>query len=175
MTVQGVLPYYYNKVSTPGRTEKIDRCLYNTMADTEDCMYVYISINISYNNHTFRTQSLDIIKSAHFTVCQKPWNCYKHETPLCNELHQAWRNLRRNAEVFYGIKTFDNACFGGYKPMQLNSAKMPSVPNVIPDDSPDFLEPIGNSGYAYPYNDKDKGITGLGGHWRKDKMRKKPS
>ena len=38
MTVQGVLPYYYNKISEPGRTEKVDRCLYNTMADTEDCM-----------------------------------------------------------------------------------------------------------------------------------------
>jgi len=39
MTVQGVLPYYYNRVTTPGRSETIDRCYYNTMADTPPCRY----------------------------------------------------------------------------------------------------------------------------------------
>jgi hypothetical protein len=57
--------------------------------------------------------------------------------------------------------------------MHLDSAKMPELSNIIPDDSPDFLEPIGNSGYDYPYNDINKGTTGLGGHWRKDLMKKK--
>jgi hypothetical protein len=37
MTVQGILPYYYNLVTRPGRSKKIDRCVYNTMADTEAC------------------------------------------------------------------------------------------------------------------------------------------
>lgn len=40
MTVQGVLPYYYNKITTPGRSQIIDRCYYNTMADTEPCRFV---------------------------------------------------------------------------------------------------------------------------------------
>ena len=57
--------------------------------------------------------------------------------------------------------------------MQLHLAKMPVLSNVIPDDSPDFLVPIGNSGYSYPYNDINKGTTGLGGHWRKDIEKKK--
>lgn len=91
---------------------------------------------------------------------------------MCNELHSAWRDLRKEAEQFYGITVYENACYKGYKPMQLDSAKMPVSPNVIPDESPDFLEPIGNSGYSYPYNDVDKGITGLGGHWRKEKKKK---
>ncbi len=37
MTVQGVLPYYYNKVAPPGGSQIVDRCYYNTMADTEPC------------------------------------------------------------------------------------------------------------------------------------------
>ena len=81
--------------------------------------------------------------------------------------------MRKAAEEFYGIKVFDNACRRGYQPMHLSSAKMPELPNMTPDDSPDFLEPIGNSGYDYPYNDINKGTTGLGGHWRKDLLNKK--
>ncbi len=37
MTVQGVLPYYYNRIAAPGRSQIVDRCFYNTMADTEPC------------------------------------------------------------------------------------------------------------------------------------------
>jgi hypothetical protein len=37
MTVQGVLPYYYNKVTTANRSLVLDRCSYNAMADTEQC------------------------------------------------------------------------------------------------------------------------------------------
>lgn len=40
MTVQGVLPYYYNKVTTPGQSQIVDRCYYNTMADTDPCRLV---------------------------------------------------------------------------------------------------------------------------------------
>lgn len=38
MTVQGLLPYYYNRVTAPNRTQVLDRCRYNSMADTPDCM-----------------------------------------------------------------------------------------------------------------------------------------
>lgn len=37
MTVQGVLPYYYYRISDPQRVQIIDRCYFNTMADTEEC------------------------------------------------------------------------------------------------------------------------------------------
>jgi hypothetical protein len=42
MTVQGVLPFYYNAVTTPGRSQKVDRCIYNSMADTGACEYVCV-------------------------------------------------------------------------------------------------------------------------------------
>lgn len=44
MTVQGVLPYYYNKVTTPGRSQIVDRCYYNTMADTDPCRCEYLAV-----------------------------------------------------------------------------------------------------------------------------------
>jgi hypothetical protein len=40
LTVQGILPYYYNIVTAPNRSQKVDRCIYNTMADTKPCEYV---------------------------------------------------------------------------------------------------------------------------------------
>jgi hypothetical protein len=37
MTVQGILPYYYHRVDSPNRTLIVDRCYFNTMADTDNC------------------------------------------------------------------------------------------------------------------------------------------
>lgn len=39
-TIQGIVPYFYNKYTTPGRSLILDRCIYNTMADTENCRCV---------------------------------------------------------------------------------------------------------------------------------------
>lgn len=35
-TIQGVLPYYYNEVSK-NRSLIVDRCIYNSMADEDNC------------------------------------------------------------------------------------------------------------------------------------------
>ena len=51
MTVQGVLPYYYNLVTAKGRKQIVDRCYYNTMADTPECMYVKFHILNSLLDH----------------------------------------------------------------------------------------------------------------------------
>eukprot|EP01038_Epipyxis_sp_PR26KG_P011445 gene11445-15332_t len=76
MTIQGILPYYYNRVTIPDRSVKIDRCIYNTMADTEPCS----------------VQTVAELKSAHFTVCQKPWTCIGESwgvgKRLCEDLHK---------------------------------------------------------------------------------------
>ncbi len=37
-TVQGLLAYYYNNYTAPGRSLRVDRCTYNTMADTPECL-----------------------------------------------------------------------------------------------------------------------------------------
>ena len=84
MTVQGILPYYYNRVTAPNRSQIIDRCIYNTMADSDECL----------------KRSISEVKSAHFTVCQKPWMCYKtYYNSLCEDLHKSWFQLRRDAET----------------------------------------------------------------------------
>lgn len=135
MTVQGVLPYYYNKVTAPNRSLILDRCLYNTMADTDSCT----------------VQTLEEIKSAHFTVCQKPWMCYRaFVNDLCGQLHKRWFQLRLEAESFFGLNPIQKPCpngHGSYVHMDLETARMPALANLLPDDSPDFLAPIGNTGY----------------------------
>jgi hypothetical protein len=36
----------------------------------------------------YSVQQLEELKSAHFTVCQKPWGCWKtYANRLCGELH----------------------------------------------------------------------------------------
>lgn len=91
MTVQGILPYYYHRLSAPNRSLIVDRCVYNSMADTPDCL---------------RPSILDL-NSAHFTVCQKPWGCWMRmrDNPLCHDLHQTWFQYRQEAEIFYGLLT----------------------------------------------------------------------
>lgn len=139
MTVQGILPFYYNRVTTPNRSLIIDRCYYNTMADTENCT----------------KQTLDELKSAHFTVCQKPWGCWKSVgIPLCDKLHKRWFQLRAEAENFYGIADpISQACLGAghakYYKMLLARAKVDKngpmgylLKNVVPDDSPNRMDPI---------------------------------
>lgn len=60
MTFQGVLPFYYNRVTRPGRSQVIDRCVYNTMADTEECRFVGHLNRVAVTNN-FHSLSLDII------------------------------------------------------------------------------------------------------------------
>ena len=149
MTVQGVLPYYYNfPITSPGRSQVIDRCYYNTMADTPECL------NASAAN----------IVSAHFTVCQKPWTCYKsYANELCQYLHEQWFVLRKEAEEFFGIPVVDNPCSRGrgnhYVSMQLDSANFRNVSNFIPDDSMSLMRPTASSGYITDNYDNT-----VGGH-----------
>lgn len=166
MTVQGLLPYYYNLVTTANRSVIVDRCVYNTMADTEECRY----------------KSLKEIKSAHFTVCQKPWNCEKkvhtkfssgikgvegkwEVNPLCMDLHYRWRDLRREAEELYGVKVVQDACPKGgrknYIAMDLDKARLPvnlaehskfsEGPielRIVPDDSLGRYNPVEEARYT---------------------------
>lgn len=147
MTVQGILPYYYHKITTPGRSAIVDRCYYNTMADTPECS----------------NQTLPELKSAHFTVCQKPWGCFLQVgSPLCRALHQRWFELRAEAEVFFDLQPSSQsqpACSGGghknYHPMQLEHAIFPTdvqrrafYRNVVPDDSLSRFDPLPESLYT---------------------------
>jgi hypothetical protein len=164
MTVQGILPYYYNRVTQPNiyRRKIVDRCLYNTMADTKEC----------------ESTPLEKIKSAHFTVCQKPWTCYKGIiNDLCHALHQKWFALREEAEAFYGIPAEEKPCGGPrggrYRKMRLDGAAMPDDSAMflpVPDESPSLLEPpFPESRYVGHIYDNF-----VGGHVNKPKPKPKP-
>lgn len=149
MTIQGLLPYYYYIVTSPKRIKMVDRCLYNTMADTPQC----------------ETKKINEIKSSHFTVCQKPWTCSggDRDDDLCGDLHRQWFQLRKEAAKFYGIP-ITTACLkdGVYNELDLSNAIIPEFDFLVNDDSPNVLLPIGNSGYQYipkshKYREEGKG------------------
>lgn len=54
-----------------------------------------------------RLQTFDKVKSAHFTICQKPWTCTEHLNPknkrLCSILHEKWFRLRDELEKETGV------------------------------------------------------------------------
>jgi len=163
MTIQGVLPYYYNAVSVPNRTLVIDRCKYNTMADTAECT----------DTDGGRRNTLESgeVVSAHFTVCQKPWGCHirywknrpkEFNGPLCYALHEQWFQLRRETEQFYGMAVSENVCKGRYAQMEFTdllsvsgsgSGSSPSLAAILQfggekfpslmkwDNSPDVFHP----------------------------------
>ena len=148
MTVQGVLPYYYNMGTlTPrGRRQIVDRCIYNTMADSDEC----------------QKTPIEAVKSAHFTICQKPWTCYSsHVNALCSKLHEAWFALRKEAERYYSLPVVPDACrVDGrrkYAYMALESAKLPQDTILMPDDSPSFLKPTAESRFLTEDYEKTSG------------------
>jgi hypothetical protein len=57
-TIQGLLAYYYNRLNPPERSLRVDRCLYNTMADTPTCAYgLLLSSSVSLSS-LYRPPSL---------------------------------------------------------------------------------------------------------------------
>ena len=141
MTVQGILPYYYNLITEPNRSYRVNRCIYNTMVDVPEC----------------KVQRVNELKSAHFTVCQKPWGCFKYyDSPLCGNLHEQWFKLRKLTEEYYSMNIENNPCpqsgHKHYKKMKINSAIGRNESYLKIDDNPNILYPIGNHGYSiYQY------------------------
>lgn len=76
----GLLPYFFRVLKNPARSLELNRCVYNSMYDTDAC----------------RNVTLPHVKSAHFTVCQKPWTCHLHHVNLaCNTALDKWHELRK--------------------------------------------------------------------------------
>mmetsp|Transcript_20290 Transcript_20290/g.33187 ORF Transcript_20290/g.33187 Transcript_20290/m.33187 type:complete len:375 (+) Transcript_20290:30-1154(+) len=80
-TVQGLVSYYYNLVSK-GNGKALNHCTYNAMVSTKDC----------------EATPLESVYGAHFTVCQKPWDCRVSNLKLCRELIKSWWDIRRHLE-----------------------------------------------------------------------------
>lgn len=105
-TIQGIMPYFYARVHE-GDAKELNRCIYNVMVDNPYRPYrnendVKKCLNGQPTCEDCRKQSIEKVKSAHFTICQKPWTCTKHDNPrnkdLCEKLHAQWFQLRDEFE-----------------------------------------------------------------------------
>ena len=107
-TIQGIMPYYYNIVH-PERALELNRCIYNCMVDNP---YRPNTMKCQDGHETCedcRLQKPEMVSSAHFTICQKPWTCTYHSNPknkdLCKVFHKKWFALRDEFEQELGVDT----------------------------------------------------------------------
>jgi len=95
-TVQGLVSYYVN-VIVPGSGVVLDPCEYNSMASTKDCEH-------SPKSH------IDVVKSIHYTVCQKPWECRRGANGVCAAFLHAWWMVRDDLEKAQGLPVYGRCC-----------------------------------------------------------------
>ncbi|GAB5031602.1 Hypothetical protein NocV09_00601550 [Nannochloropsis oceanica] len=112
MTIQGLLPYYFHKLTDPTRAKEVDRCVYNNMFDNPEC----------------KNASIPMIKNVHFTVCQKPWTCTTHaKNAACTPFMEKWFQLRRELESME-TGAYGEACVrGNYRPLEFLQDDVPAV------------------------------------------------
>lgn len=100
-TIQGIIPYFYYSVH-PGDGQELNRCIYNCMVDNPYFPNTKTCLDGKETCEDCRLQKIENVKSAHFTICQKPWTCTKHDNPrnnvLCEALHKKWFELRDELE-----------------------------------------------------------------------------
>lgn len=88
--VQGVYAYYFARHAPKDWSEPIDRCIYNYMGPDDPKLMKPEELNKC---------SVDEIKTAHFTICQKPWSCHIKNEGACPALHRKWWDLRWRVEA----------------------------------------------------------------------------
>lgn len=100
-TIQGIIPFFYH-VKHPGNAQEMNRCVYNCMVDNPYWPKTTKCLNKQSTCEDCRVQDPNKVKSAHFTICQKPWTCTKHLNPknmvLCEIFHDKWFALRDELE-----------------------------------------------------------------------------
>jgi hypothetical protein len=101
-TIQGIVPFYYH-VKRPGRAQELNRCEYNCMVDNPYLPKTTKCLDKKPTCQDCRLQVPEKVKSAHFTICQKPWTCTQHLNPknkvLCEIFHDKWFALRNELEL----------------------------------------------------------------------------
>jgi len=107
-TIQGIVPFYYH-VKQPGRAQELNRCEYNCMVDNPYHPKTTKCLDKKPTCQDCRLQQPELVKSAHFTICQKPWTCTQHLNPknkaLCEAFHDKWFALRNELELESGVDT----------------------------------------------------------------------
>jgi len=101
-TIQGIIPYFYYSLHK-GDAQELNRCVYNCMVDNPyHPKKEGVCLDKKPTCEDCRQQKIENVASAHFTICQKPWNCNSHVNPrnsrLCTLLHNKWFELRDEFE-----------------------------------------------------------------------------
>ena len=100
------------------------RCVYNMMVDNpyrphSDKNGPGVCLDEKPMCQDCRLQDKELIKSAHFTICQKPWTCSEHTNiknkVLCEVLHNWWFELRDELEKAEGVNLSYRAPTTRYK------------------------------------------------------------
>lgn len=107
-TIQGIIPFFYT-VKSPGLAQEMNRCEYNCMVDNPYWPHTERCLDGHETCQDCRLQREELVKSAHFTICQKPWTCTLHQNPknkvLCEIFHNKWFALRDELEKDSGVDT----------------------------------------------------------------------
>lgn len=105
-TIQGIVPYFYHVVH-PGDALELNRCEYNCMVDNPYHKNTFVCLDGKPTCQDCRIQNPDLVYTAHFTICQKPWTCTEHTNPrnkvLCEIFHDKWFALRDELERDRGL------------------------------------------------------------------------
>eukprot|EP01065_Artemidia_motanka_P015624 TRINITY_DN19366_c0_g1_i1.p1 TRINITY_DN19366_c0_g1~~TRINITY_DN19366_c0_g1_i1.p1 ORF type:complete len:577 (+),score=180.28 TRINITY_DN19366_c0_g1_i1:79-1809(+) len=143
-TIQGLLAFYFTEVRpTWGHAE--DHCTVNAQADSPFRMETaYAGKRVCVGRRRTcadcRSTPFSKVRTAHYTVCQKPWTC-RDVGGLCRQLHSAWFEARREvvqllrpnttggaggpSDTYLGITHGACKCEGSehcYRPIEFNEA-----------------------------------------------------
>lgn len=109
--IQGICSYFYDH-RHPGTAVELNRCVYNVMVDSpvvSDKMSKYYGRcrDGKETCEDCRNANVANIKTAHFTICGKPWLCRKDVRVLCAKLHHEWFRVRKKLDESrgYGLNT----------------------------------------------------------------------
>lgn len=105
--IQGICSYFYDGLH-PGTGVELNRCIYNSMADSpyqKDKDGIHKCIDGKDTCEDCRNTSISKIKSVHFTLCQKPWLCPSEtfDKHLCQEFHKEWFRIRYDFDQSRGV------------------------------------------------------------------------
>lgn len=113
-TIQGIMPYFYHSIH-PGDGAELNRCQYNNMVDNPYHKNTLRCIDGNATCEDCRLSNPEVVYSAHFTICQKPWTCTKHDNPrnmvVCEAFHRKWFKLRDEFESELGLAETTKASY----------------------------------------------------------------
>jgi len=105
--IQGLCSYFFDGLH-PGSAVELNRCIYNQMADNPSEQQrdgTWKCRDGKDKCENCRDTEVSTIKSAHFTLCAKPWICpagHLNE-PVCKYMHHKWFSIRKDLEERLGI------------------------------------------------------------------------